>query len=225
MSDSNGNPQPTTALLVIDAQESFRHRPYFDARELATYLKAQNALIEGSVAAGLPVVRILHVEPEGVFALVSGFVVPLTGLADYAPATTVYKHRHSALAGTDLAAWLTERGIRRVIVSGHPHRAVLRNHHPGGQRRRLRGRFRDRRHPYLHHAARERTHLFHGGDPRAHRAGARRPLRPRLHGRGSARTGRRAGRCVRASLRREISCAGPRVVVRYPLPNDRRGYP
>jgi nicotinamidase-related amidase len=30
----------------------------------------------------------------------------------------LFKHRHSALAGTDLAAWLTERGIGRVIVSG-----------------------------------------------------------------------------------------------------------
>lgn len=114
MSDS----KPNTALLVIDVQESFRHRPYFDAGELAAYLEAQNALIAESRAAGLPIVRILHVESEGVFALASGFVTPLAGLIDFEPAFTVYKHRHSALAGTDLAAWLTERGIRRVIVSG-----------------------------------------------------------------------------------------------------------
>ena len=110
--------QNSSALLVVDVQESFRHRPYFDPNELPAYLAAQNQLIAGCVAAGIPVVRILHLEEEGVFSLASGYVRPLDGLIDFAPATTIYKRRHSALAGTDLAAWLTERGIRRVIVSG-----------------------------------------------------------------------------------------------------------
>lgn len=114
MSETNNN----TALLVIDAQESFRHRPYYDARELPPYLAAQNALIAQCLAAGLPVVRIFHVEQEGSFSLESGLVAPIAGLVDWTPAVTLFKHRHSALAGTDLAAWLTERGIRRVIVSG-----------------------------------------------------------------------------------------------------------
>lgn len=118
MSDSQPASKKATALLVVDAQESFRHRPYFDARELETYLESQNALIEGSLAAGVPVVRILHVEAEGVFSLASGYVKPLAGLAAFTPAISIYKYRHSAFAGTDLAAWLTERGIHRVIVSG-----------------------------------------------------------------------------------------------------------
>ena len=110
--------KPNTALLVIDAQESFRHRPYYDERELAPYLAAQNALIGQCLDAGLPVVRIFHVEKEGSFSLESGLVRPIAGLADWTPAVTLFKHRHSALAGTDLAAWLTEHGIGRVIVSG-----------------------------------------------------------------------------------------------------------
>lgn len=118
MSDSHRDPKPATALLVVDAQESFRHRPYFDARELGVYLESQNALIDGAVAAGVPVVRILHVEAEGVFSLASGYVKPLEGLTRFTPAISIYKYRHSAFAGTDLAAWLTERGIHRVIVSG-----------------------------------------------------------------------------------------------------------
>lgn len=114
MSESTSN----TALLVIDAQESFRHRPYYDAAELPPYLAAQNALIAQCLAAGLPVVRIFHVEQEGHFSLASGLVAPIAGLAEWTPALTIFKHRHSALAGTELAAWLTEQGIRRVIVSG-----------------------------------------------------------------------------------------------------------
>ena len=50
----------TTALLVIDAQESFRHRPFWSEADLPAYLAAQNALIEGAAAQGTPIVRILH---------------------------------------------------------------------------------------------------------------------------------------------------------------------
>lgn len=111
-----------TALLVIDVQESFRHRPYFDATLLPAYLAAQNALIEGCTVHGVPVVRILHSDgPETAdnpFALASGLVRPLDGLSEYAPAASFLKHRHSALVGTGLDVWLTGHGIRRLIVSG-----------------------------------------------------------------------------------------------------------
>ncbi len=113
---------PGTALLVIDAQESFRHRGYFDATEMPNYLRAQNALIVGAQARGLPIARIFHVDPESSgdphFTVSSGLVRPIERLTAFDADVTVHKHRHSALAGTDLAAWLNERGIRRVIVSG-----------------------------------------------------------------------------------------------------------
>ena len=35
-----------------------------------------------------------------------------------APDVTFYKHRHSALIGSGLSVWLTERGIQHLIVSG-----------------------------------------------------------------------------------------------------------
>ena len=44
-----------SCLIVIDAQESFRHRPYFTERELVPYLAAHNALIHGCAAAGVHV--------------------------------------------------------------------------------------------------------------------------------------------------------------------------
>ena len=43
-----------TCLLVIDVQESFRHRPYFTGHDLPAYLAAQNALIAGCQARGVP---------------------------------------------------------------------------------------------------------------------------------------------------------------------------
>lgn len=106
-----------TALIVIDAQESFRQRQIWFETETASYLKAQQALIDGAKARGIPVVRILHIEPEGIFSLASGFVKPLAELK-LDPDVEFRKTRHSALVGTGLDVWLTEHGIRRVIISG-----------------------------------------------------------------------------------------------------------
>ena len=106
-----------TVLLVIDAQESFRHRPFFHEAELARYLPRQQALIDGAVAAGIPVVQIFHVAETGPFSLGSGHVTTLSELR-IDPAAVFHKRRHSALVGSGLDVWLIANGIRRVIVSG-----------------------------------------------------------------------------------------------------------
>lgn len=106
-----------TALLVIDAQESFRQRQNWYESDSSGYLARQQALIDGARAQGYRIVRVLHCAPDGIFSLASGFVRPLAELA-YEPDFAVLKTRHSALVGTDLPIWLTENGIRRLIVSG-----------------------------------------------------------------------------------------------------------
>jgi len=111
-----------SCLIVIDVQESFRHRPFFAEGEVPAFLAAQNRLIEGCAAAGVPIARVLHsagpAQAANPFALESGHVRPLDGLASFEPAISVIKHRHSALVGTGLDVWLTEHGIGRLIVSG-----------------------------------------------------------------------------------------------------------
>ena len=111
-----------SCLIVIDAQESFRHRPYFTARDLPAYVDAQNTLIAGCAAAGVPIVRIFHVDGPTVatnsFAVESGHVRPLSELTPFDAAITFHKRRHSALVGTGLDVWLTQHGIGRLIVSG-----------------------------------------------------------------------------------------------------------
>lgn len=106
-----------TALIVIDVQESFRHRPYWSETDLPQYLARQQALIDGCAARGVPVVQIFHVEAQGEFALASGHVRALDTLA-IKPDVVFHKQHHSALAGTGLGAWLTARGIGRLIISG-----------------------------------------------------------------------------------------------------------
>jgi len=111
MSDSD------TALLVIDVQESFRHRPYWRDADVPAFIKHLQVLIDGAKARGIRVAQIFHVEEQGPFSEASGHVRPLAPIALVADAL-FKKHRHSALVGTGLDVWLTRNHIRRVIVSG-----------------------------------------------------------------------------------------------------------
>ncbi|MBV9565269.1 MAG: isochorismatase family protein [Bradyrhizobium sp.] len=108
---------PVTALLVIDAQESFRQRPYFSEEGLAAYIERQQALIDGARGAGVPVVQIFHVAGTGAFSEASGLVTTLAPL-ELEPDVVFRKSRHSALVGSGLEDWLSQHAIRRLIVSG-----------------------------------------------------------------------------------------------------------
>jgi len=105
------------ALIVIDAQESFRHRPYFRADHFASYLERQQALVDGAKRLGVAVAQVFHVEETGAFAESSGFVATLSPL-QIAPDAIFKKRRHSALVGSGLDVWLISHGVRRAIVSG-----------------------------------------------------------------------------------------------------------
>jgi nicotinamidase-related amidase len=111
-----------TCLIVIDVQESFRHRPYFSSENVPAYLTHQNALIVQCQQQGIPIVRVFHVEgprdASNAFAHESGCIKPFQGLADFDAALTVRKSRHSALVGTGLNVWLTQQGIQKLIISG-----------------------------------------------------------------------------------------------------------
>ncbi|MGC3984378.1 MAG: isochorismatase family protein [Pseudorhodoferax sp.] len=111
-----------TCLILIDAQDSFRHRPFYDPATLPAWLAAQNALIAACAQRGVPIVRVLHAAgpqtAENPFALASGHVRPIEGLADFTPAASFHKSRHSALVGTGLDVWLTQQGIAHLLVSG-----------------------------------------------------------------------------------------------------------
>jgi nicotinamidase-related amidase len=108
---------PATALLVIDAQESFRQRPYFREDGLAAYVERQQALIDGARSAGIPIVQVFHVVGSGAFSEASGLVTTLAPL-ELEPEVVFRKSRHSALVGSGLDDWLSQHGIQRLIVSG-----------------------------------------------------------------------------------------------------------
>ncbi|MEP7042361.1 MAG: isochorismatase family protein [Dokdonella sp.] len=106
-----------TALVVIDVQESFRQRPYWSDADTLAFFDRLQALVDGAKARRMPIVQIFHVEDSGAFSLDSGHVKTLAPLS-IAADVVLHKQRHSALVGSGLPVWLTERGIRRLIVSG-----------------------------------------------------------------------------------------------------------
>jgi nicotinamidase-related amidase len=108
---------PTSALIVIDVQASFTVRPCWSAGDLPVYLEAQNDLIAGYAARKLPIIRVFHID-SGPFAKDSGLVRPLDGLTNFEASLTIEKNMHSAFVGTVLAQWLSQRGIRKITVSG-----------------------------------------------------------------------------------------------------------
>lgn len=106
-----------TALIVIDVQQSFLHRPYWDPAALPPFRTRLLALIAGCRARRIPVVHILHEEASGPFSAASGLVCPMDWLPADADATFT-KHVHNAFTDTGLGAWLDARGIRRLIIAG-----------------------------------------------------------------------------------------------------------
>lgn len=114
------------ALLVIDVQNSFRSRPYWDPAELAVFVPALQGLIAGCTARDIPVLQVFHADhtddPARPFSRASGKVVTLDEIR-IAPTAVFYKSVHSSLyarqdGGATLHEWLTAHGIEGVIVSG-----------------------------------------------------------------------------------------------------------
>jgi len=107
----------TTAVLSIDVQQSFPARNYWREDDVPLFRRNITNMIEGAVQRGWPVVRILHEDGEGPFALSSGLIKPLEWMPETHSVEFV-KHVHNAFTDTGLDYWLRTRGIRRVVVAG-----------------------------------------------------------------------------------------------------------
>ncbi|ASM23929.1 isochorismatase family protein [Serratia marcescens] len=106
-----------SALLIIDVQQSFQHRPFWQEDDLPAFQQALTRLIAGCRQRGAALVDVLHVSPQGPFSLASGHVQRLPFLTHQAD-ITVHKHVHNALTESGLDAWLRARDINHLIVSG-----------------------------------------------------------------------------------------------------------
>jgi nicotinamidase-related amidase len=106
-----------TALINIDTQQSFEHRPFWQTDDLSAFQAAMLKLITGCQQRDIPVVDIFHVDDQGPFSLESGFVTPMSFLC-HQPDVTFFKHVHNAFTDTGLDHWLRSRDINLLIISG-----------------------------------------------------------------------------------------------------------
>lgn len=110
-----------TALLVIDAQESFRQQPDdWAAMANPAVLENIGRLVDHSRAEGEEVIWVTHAEPGtgGVFDPASGFVEVVSDLGPRSNELHVTKSTISAFASTDLQQQLEQRGIRHLVICG-----------------------------------------------------------------------------------------------------------
>lgn len=114
------------ALIVIDVQESFRQRPFWDESEYPAFVAQIQTLIDSAAARDIPVLQVFHTspssDPANPFSLASGHVRTLKELR-IAPTAVFHKTVHSSLYakgedGALLQDWLEKQGIEGIIVSG-----------------------------------------------------------------------------------------------------------
>lgn len=115
-----------TALLVVDAQQSFTRRPYWGETDASEFIVRTQELVDQFEARGLPILQIFHVDEsegrDGAFSRHSGFVRTLPTLR-LNPAGVFYKSVHSAMFasntdGQSVDYWLRRNEVNHVVVSG-----------------------------------------------------------------------------------------------------------
>ena len=108
-----------SALLVIDVQDSFQADPARWARRNTPRFEDNvTALVAAWRDAGLPVVFVLHTDPDEGFARDSPFFRPMAFLAPRDGEPLIVKDTRNAFTSTRLGELLAERGVRRLVVCG-----------------------------------------------------------------------------------------------------------
>jgi nicotinamidase-related amidase len=118
MLDSNRVPIAQSALLVIDAQDSFKAAPRWERRNNLAFEKNVVALIEAYRAAQLPVIFFLHTDSDEGFATGSPFFKLMDFIKPRTDEPILIKNTRNCFTSTPLQPYLLEKGVRRVTITG-----------------------------------------------------------------------------------------------------------
>ncbi|MDI1465957.1 cysteine hydrolase family protein [Catellatospora sp. KI3] len=110
----------TSALIVVDVQESFRQRPLWRLVDNPAVTDRVDRLVRAARAKGHLVVWVLHSEPGtgGVFDPAGGHVRIMDGLEPLPREPVLTKTVHNAFTTTNLAHLLTTAGVRHLVLCG-----------------------------------------------------------------------------------------------------------
>ena len=110
----------STALIVIDVQESFRQQPQWAASSNPAVAARAAELVAAARERGELVVWVLHAEPGtgGLFDPARGLVRLMDGLSPRDGEPVITKTSHNAFTTTNLAQLLTSQGIGELVICG-----------------------------------------------------------------------------------------------------------
>jgi nicotinamidase-related amidase len=118
MLDSNQVPIAQSALLVVDAQDSFKATPRWERRNNPDFEKNVGALIAAYRAASLPVVFFLHTDSDEGFATDSPSFKLMDFIKPRRDEPVFVKNTRNCFTSTPLQPYLLEKGVRRVAIAG-----------------------------------------------------------------------------------------------------------
>ena len=118
MLDSNQVPIEQSALLVIDAQDSFKAGASWERRNNLAFENNVGALIAAYRAAELPVIFFLHTDSDEGFATDSPFFKLMDFIEPRIGEPVFTKNTRNCFTSTVLQPYLLEKGVRRVTVTG-----------------------------------------------------------------------------------------------------------
>ena len=114
----NEVPIEQSALLVIDAQDSFKVGPRWAKRNNPAFEKNVSALVEAYREAHLPVVFFLHTDSDEAFAKESPSFKLMDFLKPRKDELVMVKNTRNCFTSTTLQPYLIGKGVRRLSITG-----------------------------------------------------------------------------------------------------------
>jgi len=118
MLTTNDVPLSQSALLVVDAQDSFKVDPKWERRNNRNFERNVAALIDAHRAAGRPVIFFLHTDPDPGFERDSVHLRLMDFINVNPGEPVMLKDTRNTFTGTTLQADLLALGVRRLAITG-----------------------------------------------------------------------------------------------------------
>ncbi len=111
-------PIERSALLVVDIQDSFKATSRWERRNNPRFEENVDRLIQAWRGAGLPVIFVLHTDPDPGFETTSPFFKLMDFLKLEPGEPVIVKNTRNAFTSTNLQEMLREKGVERLVVTG-----------------------------------------------------------------------------------------------------------
>ena len=107
-----------SALLVIDAQDSFKLGPRWGRRNNRDFEKNIARLVDLYRQHRLPIIYFLHSDPDPGFERTSPHYKLMDFLSPLSSEPVLHKETRNVFTSTGLSRLLLEEGVRRVVITG-----------------------------------------------------------------------------------------------------------